>query len=1020
MSDLFNILERAYKKLKASIYFDKTQLVLRNRIVMYEGDDCEKFKEKLHRLAVKLTASESEWTEFENELLKTIEVLAFPKKVKDDSNENLIRNDYSDSVEIERAQYFFDMDVEGQLLGVLWILYFGIDIDENLYKNSYGNRLKPRVKKEKLEVDENLTFSPYLFKPYYNQYETWRDIGLKLAQDYLNKGQDILIITMDFKDFYHSVDFSEKEFKNFYNDYCEKHGGHDTDTGFELEKRINMFVFRCIEKYSKKFKKGRIFLPIGFLPSNILSNWYLDKFDKEIINKWNPVYYGRYVDDIIIVEKIEKNSPVISLLKQDSNDDKDRKDRILEYYLCNCKNNIGNDCKNNMSLLKILPTEKNKQGKKEDVIYEVNKKIFSDKLNPKITLQNNKVKVFYFNYKESDALITCFRNTIRENKSEFRFLPEDGAVFYDDDYSEIYDVKNSETINKFRGIEGIIVDKFALSKFLGKYLRIGSLITDKKESKFVKDINKIFDSKTITENYFVWEKVLQFFIENNKIDSFIKFVQTIKGVINKINFSEEISETECSISDTLSDFLFSAVVRSLSLCWGKKIKKEVVEVVAIFEDTYSAKYINKCRKNYCCTRMIDKHLMPLLIDTVIEDEIFLDDKYYNLCFLDTYRLASDLMLEKAKYKYYPYMITPQDISLCLTFGKVMSNSLVENSELIDKMKRKYVDMNYKHNTIINDELSFLSTLESKTFLKCTDKAHIIKVGDKKKQQLKIAVTSAAVSNDDFVGVLTDKVNRSFSRYNKLSKIINQAIKHKADILVLPEAYVPYEWIPLIARKCANAGMAIITGIEHIKSQKSIYNITATILPYNVEEYTFSYIGFHTKVHYSPEEERQIKGYGFEAKRGDMYDLFLWNDLWFSTYCCYELASIRDRCIFSSYVDMLAMVECNKDVNYYSNIIESLSRDMHCYCVQVNSSEYGDSRITQPAKTEIKDIIKTKGGTNETILIGEIDINKLRNFQIKGYELQKDDNTFKPTPPQLDIEVVKKKIKGVLFSEFDDD
>lgn len=101
-------------------------------------------------------------------------------------------------------------------------------------------------------------------------------------------------------------------------------------------------------------------------------------------------------------------------------------------------------------------------------------------------------------------------------------------------------------------------------------MRIGSLITDKKESKFVKDINKIFDSKTITENYFVWEKVLQFFIENNKIDSFIKFVQTIKGVINKINFSEEISETECSISDTLSDFLFSAVVRSLSLCWGKK------------------------------------------------------------------------------------------------------------------------------------------------------------------------------------------------------------------------------------------------------------------------------------------------------------------------------------------------------------------------------------------------------------------------------------------------------------------
>lgn len=244
MSNLFNIIERAYKKLKASIYFDKTQLVLRNKIVMYEGDDCEKFEEKLHKLADKLTASESEWTQFENELLKTIEVLAFPKKIKDDSNENLIRNDCSDSVEIERAQYFFDMNVEGQILGVLWILFFGIDIDENLYKNSYGNRLKPRVKKEKkLKVDENLTFSPYLFKPYYNQYETWRDIGLKLAQDYLNKEQDVLIITMDFKDFYHSVDFSEKEFKNFYKDYCKKRESIGID--FKLEKRINLFVCIC-------------------------------------------------------------------------------------------------------------------------------------------------------------------------------------------------------------------------------------------------------------------------------------------------------------------------------------------------------------------------------------------------------------------------------------------------------------------------------------------------------------------------------------------------------------------------------------------------------------------------------------------------------------------------------------------------------------------------------------------------------------------------------------------------------
>ena len=53
------------------------------------------------------------------------------------------------------------------------------------------------------------------------------------------------------------------------------------------------------------------------------------------------------------------------------------------------------------------------------------------------------------------------------------------------------------------------------------------------------------------------------------------------------------------------------------------------------------------------------------------------------------------------------------------------------------------------------------------------------------------------------------------------------------------------------------------------------------------------------------------------------------------------------------------------------------RDLHCYCVQVNSSDYGDSRITMPSRTEVKDILKTKGGNNDTVLVGTIDVEKLR-------------------------------------------
>ena len=108
-----------------------------------------------------------------------------------------------------------------------------------------------------------------------------------------------------------------------------------------------------------------------------------------------------------------------------------------------------------------------------------------------------------------------------------------------------------------------------------------------------------------------------------------------------------------------------------------------------------------------------------------------------------------------------------------------------------------------------------------------------------------------------------------------------------------------------------------------------------------------------------------------------------------------------------------MVACeyNKDINYFSNIVESSSRDIHCYFVQSNNAKYGDNRITQPSSTVDKDILKIKGGDNPTILVGKIDIKNLREFQLKGYELQKDIGTYKPTPPDFNKKLVMDRIKS---------
>lgn len=55
-------------------------------------------------------------------------------------------------------------------------------------------------------------------------------------------------------------------------------------------------------------------LPIGNLTSQIFANFYLDQFDKYVINALSLKYYGRYVDDFVIISR-SKNELVWAKIK---------------------------------------------------------------------------------------------------------------------------------------------------------------------------------------------------------------------------------------------------------------------------------------------------------------------------------------------------------------------------------------------------------------------------------------------------------------------------------------------------------------------------------------------------------------------------------------------------------------------------------------------------------------------------------------------------------------------------------
>lgn len=197
------LLQQAYKKLKSSVFFDKTQLILRDKIVEYEVSS--EFDPQFEKLSKRIESEDL------GDIIDSIGFISCPKSINIQSKKGFISNWNNDISEVNKLQYFLDMNVEGYILGIVWLLVVGHKIDDKIYEHSYGNRMRKKL----LDDKGKSTYSPYLFEPYFKQYESWRDTALDYAQKSLSKNQDVVILMLDFQRFYYQVDISQEELTKF-------------------------------------------------------------------------------------------------------------------------------------------------------------------------------------------------------------------------------------------------------------------------------------------------------------------------------------------------------------------------------------------------------------------------------------------------------------------------------------------------------------------------------------------------------------------------------------------------------------------------------------------------------------------------------------------------------------------------------------------------------------------------------------------------------------------------------------
>jgi hypothetical protein len=1033
-----NLLEKAYRKLKSQIYYDNSMLYLKEQIATFESMGVES---QLQELLVEFI---NEKDLLFDEITKGIDVACYPKTFQK-CDADIVTNsvERAESYNIDKVSYFIKMPIKAHILGVAWILLAGKYIDQNLYKHTYGNRLRDAFD----EGLEKISNTPYLFKPYFKSYETWRDQAIDRAQSKLNKGDDVFVVSLDLASYYYStnVDFSRL------NEDVESAIKDGETCSNKVINDLNQLIELIFKTYSKKFDFSigdRTIIPIGFLPSNIIANWYLSDFDQQIVHELKPIYYGRYVDDMIIVINASSYT-----------------NRKGKFTISDVIDDLFTE--SGFSKKNIL---KNNKNQKNDVYTLADKKYHG------LKIQNSKIRLFHLVSTGSQAILDNFKSEIKKVSSEFRFLQEEGALNSNFEES-VYKLNYEDTINKFRGVTGIDIDKFELSKYLAKINFITKSDDMTKNEVTSKNILKAFAGSNSIKFYSFWEKVFTYYLLQGDWESFINFYIKVAESLDKITFSHkyEVNENDGMFStnstqvvdyylkdrsendriiNILKVRLYLSMTLTIALKWNEQSQNAIKKLLKefLFLDLKNNQYLELGLDSNLKTYFKHKNV-ELDLDTVIINKLHLtvsnfinanlinhqmvktplsnytkcivEDKTYNLTKFSNPCKKNDCdkdleCFDEMRGRYNPRFVHIHEAFLFYYSHKALNGQTIEGADHFEQVfKDIFLKINYpnfvydKYKTNIVDTNCYY---EVKAHDKCGEyRVNNIFVGNEKYDKVKIAVGNVRVNSKDIEDSIRGINTMHPRRLQELSIIIiNEAARQNVKILVLPECYVPFQWMQIIAEQSRKHGILIIVGLEHVISNTSgrkAFNYIATFLPYQVGGLQYVIPKLRLKNAYSPAEVKLIRGYGYDPVEGSEFDIFEWNGVRIAPYYCFEIADIKARGIFRSEVDIITISEYNKDVNYFSNIVESLSRDVHCICVQANTSQYGDSRIVQPSRTETMNILRVKGGENQFIMSAEVDIKALREFQVVDYNMQEEKkDMFKQTPPKFERDKVRRVLR----------
>lgn len=1008
-----SVVRQAYLYLKNYVYHENLNFFLKQKIAEFE---CDSFDESIKKLSRLLRLKNFTANYVFKEWLESIDCRVLPKSVSrsEDQNGNGRKNGLfisnvttsSGYYRVEKVNYFISAPVELHLIEVLWCLVVGPVMEEDLKECCYGNRLDDSAKNFIREAGEaKLQNSRGLFRYYVDQYGSWRDQALKAAEEISEKDEDVALLSLDFESYFYQVDI---DFGKIRERVEEAFGDNGRLRNIAL--KLTGALEKIFSAYREKItpflesthpecrdKKG---LPIGLVSSPVLANWYLAGFDREILEEARPDYYGRYVDDIIMVFRNPgkdhgTESPIQSFVS-----------RFLERWL----------------------------SEKETARDDSSPRFYAAVESNDLPVQKGKLILHLLDREHSRAGLQVFRQQLQERSSAFRFLPGEDVDRELDRFA--YDILYEGSHNKLRSIAGIAENETELSGYLARHIILRRLCETDRKDAVLPQLERFFKGKNALRFNRLWEKVYQYATIVGDHEFIRMFYESLNSEVDKTRVCLDSGETEAEdLSGKLREDLGFYNKISLGLCValldtelfrpesennGPEVKSKGL-LAAIVRD----EGIGSLAAAFRDSNLIRHSLVawPMANFTGFEGDLTDEWEFRNA--------HSDMKypdLEDRKMAFSPRFIHFDEWQLFY-----LQESLAEKREVFRWQRISQTEYEKKFGIKIpvecsveprmtekerNSRISAGLNKDRKTGGNEQNCAQIPRVSfslgketERLPRKVKIALANIKIKEADIAGAIRKdkKPNLSFERQKYVYEILNMAAREKADILVMPELSIPVSWLPFVAAHCRRRQLAMIFGLEHWEVGGYVYNLLVELLPFKLsEKYNSCFMTARVKNHYAPDELRLIENLRLKPasalpNQDCYYNKISWNGITFASYNCFELSDIEHRTLFKSEVDALFACVFNRDTNYYRSILESAVRDLHCYVVQSNASQYGGSCVLKPVKTEDRTMLYVKGGENPCVLITEIDIGALRDFQYKSNPGEKD--CFKPLPPGFDSEKV---------------